>query len=282
MSPVRDSEQASKRRLAGLLAHRFFLRFHLSLILGFSFAIGLLATKVLLLLGLESLLLRWPLAVFAAYGGFLLGIRVWLAYIGLGRHLGGDEEDGSVADGALDVADFGFSSGGGNSGGGISGDLRVPEIPGGSSGSFGGGGASSDFSALAEGGSSIGDSLPSVDLPDLDLGGGDDGCLPVLVLLAIGALLLAVFGVGVYVIWHAPFMLAEAAFEAALAAGLIRSAHRITDPGWIGGTVRASWKPLLWVLVITLLVAAVVEHYVPQARTLLEAIRLLLAATSGQ
>ena len=29
------------------------------------------------------------------------------------------------------------------------------------------------------------------------------------------------------------------------------------------------------------LVAAVVEHYVPQARTLLEAVRLLLAATSG-
>lgn len=280
MRSAGDSEQAGKRKLAGLLAHRFFLRFHLSLILGFSFVVGLLATKGLLLFGLESLLLRWPLAVFAAYGGFLLGIRIWLAYIGLGRHLG-DEDEESVADGALDVADLGFSSGGSSSGSGIGADLRVPEIPGGSSGSFGGGGASSDFAAAAEGGSSLGDSLPSVDLPDLDLGGADDGCLPVLVLLAIAALLLAVFGVGVYVIWQAPFLLAEAAFEAALAAGLIRSAHRITDPGWIGGTVRASWKPLLWVLVITLLVAAVVEHYVPQARTLLEAVRLLLAATSG-
>ena len=280
MRSAGDSEQANKRRLAGLLAHRFFLRFHLSLILGFSFAIGLLATKGLLLLGLESLLLRWPMAVFAAYGGFLLGIRVWLAYIGLGRHLG-DEDEGSVVDGALDVADFGFFSSGGNSGSGIGAGLRVPDIPGGSSGGFGGGGASSDFAALAEGGGSLGDSLPSVDLPDLDLGGADDGCLPVLVLLAIAALLLAVFGVGVYVIWQAPFLLAEAAFEAALAAGLIRSAHRITDPGWIGGTVRASWKPLLWVLGITLLAAVVVEHYVPQARTLLEAVRLLLAATSG-
>lgn len=282
MRSAGDSEQANKRRLAGLLAHRFFLRFHLSLILGFSFAIGLLATKCLLLLGLESLLLRWPMAVFAAYGGFLLGIRVWLAYIGLGRHLGGEDDGGNLADGALDVADFGFSGSSGNSGGGIGGGLRVPEIPGGPSGSFGGGGASSDFAALPEGGGSLGDSLPSVDLPDLDLGGADDGCLPVLVLLAVAALLLAVFGVGIYVIWQAPFMLAEAAFEAALAAGLIRSAHRITDPGWIGGAVRASWKPLLWVLVITLLAAAVVEHYVPQARTLLEAIRLLLAATSGQ
>lgn len=280
MRSVADSEQAGKRRLAGLLAHRFFLRFHLSLILGFSFAIGLLATKGLLLLGLESLLLRWPMAVFAAYGGFLLGIRVWLAYIGLGRHLG-DEDEESVVDGALDVADFGFYSGGGNSGSGIGAGLRVPELPGGSSGSFGGGGASSDFAPLAEAGGSLGDSLPSVDLPDLDLGGADDGCLPVLVLLAIAALLLAVFGVGVYVIWQAPFLLAEAAFEAALAAGLIRSAHRITDPGWIGGTIRASWKPLLWVLTITLLAAAVVEHYVPQARTLMEAVRLLLAATSG-
>lgn len=267
-----DTEASGKRRLAGVLAKRFFLRFHLSLILGFSFAVGLLTTKLLLLLGLEALLVRWPLAVLAAYAGFLLGIRVWLAYVGLGRHLGRNGKDSS-----FDLPDLNFSGGGGCDNAAGSG-FSLPEVPAGSGGSFGGGGASGDFAVLDAGGGGVADALPGIDLPDVDLGGADEGCLPVVILMLILALLAAVFGVGVYVVWQAPFLLAEAAFEAALAAGLVGSARRVDDPGWIGGALRGSWKPFLWVLAITVLMALLVAHFVPQARTLLEAARLLLAS----
>ena len=261
------SNERSKRQLAELLAKRFFLRFHISLILLFSFAAGLLTTRILLALGVESLLWRWPIAVLGAWGGFLLGVRLWLAWIGLGRVL--DRDDGSGSD-VLDLTDIGdcIPSGGGSGSGTLS-ELPVP-VPG---GNFGGGGASAAFSG--DGG---GSTLPSLDLPDIDLGGGDDGCLPIILLLAVLALLAAAAGIGVYMIWQAPLMLAEAAFEAAVAAGMIRSTQRIRDPGWVEGAMRGSWKPFLLVLVVTVLVAAALRHFVPEATTLLEAVRLLWAA----
>ncbi len=256
---------AEKRRLAGLLAKRFFVRFHLSLILLFSFAAGLLTTRVLLALGVETLLWRWPLAAFGAYAGFFLGVRLWLTWIGLGRVL--DRDDGADVSDAGDILDF-VPSGNGSSGGGLSlPDAPVPEVP---AGGFGGGGASADFAA------SEGDSLlPDADLPDVDLGGGDDGCMVVVLLVLVAALLAAALGVTVYMIWQAPLVLAEAAFEAAVAAGMIRSVHRFRDPGWFDGAVRASWKPFLAVLAMMAFVAGAIGHYLPQARTLLEAVRML-------
>lgn len=283
---TRSDEAAGKRRLAGLLATRFLVRFHLTLILGFSFAVGLLATKLMLLSGLDSPLWRWPLAVLAAYGGFLLGVRVWLAYVGLGRHLGNGDDSGADggADGGLgDLPGVDFS---GSGGGGSRGVLdAVGELPlGRGGGNFGGGGASGDFgsTALTDAGGGADFSAPAsgLKLPevDVDLGGVDEGCLPILLLFAIALLLFTVFGVGAYLVWQAPFLLAEAAFEAALAAGLIRTTRRITAPGWVGNTVRASVLPLLGILVLSILLAALVTHFVPDARTLLEAVRLLLAA----
>lgn len=271
---VRDDEAGGKKRLARMLGKRFFLRFHLSLILGFSFAVGLLATKLLLLAGLESLLIRWLLAVLLAYAGFLVGVRVWLAYIGLGRQFG----DG---DSSFDFPNVDFSGSG--SSGGSTGANYVPDLPTGGAGSFGGGGASGDFAGagVADGGNvglsgaSSGIKLPDI---DLDIGGGDDGCLAALLLMVIAAALLAVFGIGFYLVWQAPSLLAEAAFEAALAAGLIKSTRRITDPGWVGGAMKASWLPLLGILVLTALLAFIVEAFVPEAHTLLEAVRLLAAA----
>lgn len=272
---VHDDEAGGKKRLAGMLGKRFFLRFHLSLILGFSFAVGLLATKLLLLAGLESLLIRWSLAVLFAYAGFLIGVRVWLAYIGLGRQFG----DG---DNGFDFPNADFSGSGSSNG--STGASFVPEFSTGGGG-FGGGGASGDFvgAGVVDGGNvslsgaSSGIKLPDVDI-DLDVGGGDDGCLAVLLLMVIAAVLLAVFGIGFYLVWQAPSLLAEAAFEAALAAGLIKSTRRITDPGWVGGAMKASWLPLLGIMALTALLAFIVETFVPEARTLLEAVRMLAAA----
>ncbi|MBL8489401.1 MAG: hypothetical protein JNM82_01325 [Rhodocyclaceae bacterium] len=262
-----------KRRLAGILGRRFFLRFHISLILAFAFATGLLATRGFLALGLDTLHWRWPLALLLAYGAFLLGLRLWLAYVGLGRYVD-DEPD-------VDLPDLGFSGGDGSGGGLSLGDGSLAaDLPDGGlspgSGGFGGGGASGDFATPVAEADSGGGLLSSVKLPDADLGGADDGCLYLLVLAAILALLAAVLGVGIFVIWNAPSILAEAAFEAALAAGLVRPTRRIDHPGWVGGALRGTWKPFALVFAAAMAVAWLAETFAPEARTLPEAIRYIL------
>jgi uncharacterized membrane protein (DUF485 family) len=65
------TEHAMRRRFANWLRERFFLRFHIGLILLGSFLAGLLASMILLSLGLESLALRYGLAVGLGYLAFL-------------------------------------------------------------------------------------------------------------------------------------------------------------------------------------------------------------------
>lgn len=268
-----------KERLAAILGRRFFLRFHISLILAFAFAAGLLATKGFLALGMETLHWRWPLALLFAYGAFLVGVRIWLAYVGLGRYVD-DEPDPELPDlGLLGDTGPGQVPSGIPVTDGLHGCAAPLPDPAPGGGTFGGGGASADFAPPAAEAPAGDGLLSSVKVPDVDLGGGDDGCLYVIVLIAIVALLAAVLGVGVFVVWNAPAILAEAAFEAALAAGLVRSARRVVQPGWIGGALRGSWKPFAGVFAIAMTVAWLAETFAPEARTLPEAIRFIVSMT---
>lgn len=266
-----ESRAQAKRRIAAWLSERFFVRFHFSLILGVAFAVGLLATKSFLALGMETLHWRWPLALLLSYLTFLLCVRLWLGYIGLGRYI----DDGK--DVSLDLPDVSFSGGSGSSGGGVSldvGNLAV-RAPGG--GEFGGAGASGDFSlSVGDSGSGSGGVLSSLGDAVGEVGGGssDEGCLVVLAILVLFAVILAAGG---FMIWQAPNLLAEAAFEAALAAGLVKPLRRIADPGWVGGALRASAWPFALIFVCAMAIAGLAEHYAPAATTLPEAIRILLA-----
>lgn len=269
-----DDEASARRRLAGWLKQRFFVRFHIALILAFAIAVGLLTTRGFFAIGLETMHWRWPIALLAAYAAFLFGVRVWLAYIGLGRYLQNE------ADLNIDLPDAGFSGSGGDGGGVSFADVGGHVVDAmGSQGGFGGGGASGDFSgaAVESLAGSASENVSGIDLPDLDLdlGGADEGCLPLVILVLILALLAAVFGVGAYVVWQAPMLLAEVAFEAALAAGLIRAARRVDEPGWIGGALSASWKPFLLIFLFSLAAAALTEKFAPEARTLPQAIHQL-------
>jgi hypothetical protein len=262
------AESKAKERLALWLNRRFSVRVHFSLILAASFGVGLATTKGFLALGMATMHWRWPIALLAAYLAFLLCVRLWLSYVGLGRYLGDGRES------TLDFPDLNVSGGSGSSGGGgVSLGDALPRV-GGGGGQFGGGGASGDF-ALAAGDSDAGGGLSSSlkSVAGDAFGGSDEGCLVVLVILA---LLAVVFGVGVYMVWQAPALLAEAAFEAALAAGLIKPLRRVADPGWLGGTVRASWVPFLVIFACTMTIAGLAEHYAPDATTLVEAIYLIL------
>ena len=67
-------------RIEKRIAHDYYCRFHMSVILAAVISSGLLASKGLLELGI-SLQYRYPIAVLVSYGVFLLLIRVWIWYV---------------------------------------------------------------------------------------------------------------------------------------------------------------------------------------------------------
>lgn len=258
---------AAKRRLATWLLERFFVRFHLLLIIAFVFFSGLVASRAAMALGADSPLLRYPLVVLASYAAFLLAVRLWLWYAGF--HYGGRKGDWDVGD--VDLPSFGSES----SGNPVE---SVPEIHAGG-GEFGGGGASGDLTPGLNLNEVQPYEAPSLEVPSVDLGdvgGADEGCgVLVLLLLALAALL-AVFGVGVHVLANGPVLLAEAALEAALAAGFFGRLNRIEDPGWVRGAVAASWQYFIVIMSIAVALALAMHSLAPGSRTIVEAFHGLL------
>lgn len=239
----------SRAQVADWLKRRFLLRLHMFWILSGTFLAGVLSTNLLVELNVNILWFRYTVAVCAAYLVFLVLIRLWLWYVGTRTQASPD------ADGADMMVDF-FSH------------LRidggaVPDLGGG--GAFGGGGATgswgdADVQSLASAPS------PSVDLP---------GCFDVddaFAVVLLVALVLAVLVAGFYIIWTAPAILAEVAFEAALAGVLAKRAKKIDRPGWVGAVWRATVWPFLGVLLVAGALGAYAQYQCPDANQLSEAL----------
>ncbi|SRR6266511_794425 len=77
-----DDVDARHRALANTLAGRFWLRFHMSLMLAVAFSAGALGNRLLLEWPVHHAALRWLLALASAYGAFFIAMRLWLAYVG--------------------------------------------------------------------------------------------------------------------------------------------------------------------------------------------------------
>ncbi|MCW5557219.1 MAG: hypothetical protein KIT22_05220, partial [Verrucomicrobiae bacterium] len=94
-------------RIERRLLMRRFPRLEMTLLLGFSGMAAALASFLLLQAGLESMALRYPIAVAAGYGAFLLLLRLWLRL----------QADGpsvlESADGGVDLCDAAWYRGGG-------------------------------------------------------------------------------------------------------------------------------------------------------------------------
>lgn len=257
--------QLTREKVKRYLVQRFYTRFHMSLILASSGLAAMLGNWVLLhAADVTQMWIRYPVAVALSYLTFLAGVWLWLQYVGLG-----EERSESLVDG-LDVPDL--SGGGGGCGG------SLPDAFGqGGGGQFGGGGASgtwsgggSPSSALVESGGSSGSSFKLGDgggFGDLD----GDGLVLLLLALALAAAILLSSG---YVIWFAPDILSEAAFGAALAGGLARTAKRQDGEGWVAGVVRKTWWPFAIVLVLAQSVAVYAAVNYPGASTLRQAISM--------
>jgi len=243
---------------------RFLVRFHMTLLLLGVCASGMLASKVLFEVGLRSMLVRYLIAVCISYLVFFILMRVWLWYVGATPK---DDSPASALDpcdaidvgqvsldvartGATNLSDGVFSGTGGDFGGGGATDM------------WGGPSAASQSVHSSVVTTSSGGSSSKSGGWDFDL--GDEA----IVLIALGILLLVIFGAGAYLVYAAPEILAEAAFEALLAAGLIKASRKITRRGWIGSVLRATWVPFVIVLLMTGIFGWVAQTQYPDAARL--------------
>ncbi len=271
MGKFRDSLFRRKRFLRRI-RERFFVRFHMALILVATALSGLLASKVLLEAGIGSMTARYPLAVLLSYLAFFAFVRTWLWYVAAASP-GGADRPRETAEGVLDALDIPVPDG-------LPSTVEKAIRFGG--GQAGGGGAGGSFDVVAADAGGVPAPGPDAARAAVDAAGkaiegageaagdavsglfdADEGILP---LLLLGALLAAVLGAGIYLVWQAPSILPDAAFDAALAASLLRGARRIEAPDWTAGVFRTTWKPFLWVLAVTVAVALVAGHYYPHAR----------------
>ncbi len=252
---IAKTEPGSEKRFRQQILHDYFVRFHMVLILSAVIASGVLASKLLLELGLHSMRLRYAIAVLGSYLVFLLLVRVWIWYVCRAHNR-------SMAVGNFNVGSI--QVGGGGSGGSMS----EPLVFGG--GSSGGGGASDSWGDdIPTGGSSqaAASSLPSSSGGskfgsfDIDLGDGDDW----LILVLLAALVLSIVLSCGYLIYVAPNLLPEAAWQAVLASSLTRVTKRIDHEDWIRSVLRASAIPFAVVLVFATALGWVAHQHCPHA-----------------
>lgn len=246
-----------KGRFLQWVRQRFLLRFHMTFMLLAAFAVGLIVTKILLEIHLNVLWLRYLIAVVVAYATFILLIKLWLLYLGLRARR--EQDLGSLdlpADLAQAVCEIGDSSS-------VTGSVFEAD-----GGRFGGGGATETWGSP--------EAIHSSAAP-IETGRGGSGCLSldlddgILVVLVV-ALVLSVLLVGAYLIWAAPAILAEAAFEAALASALVRRAKRIDNVGWVGSVVRATVWPFAIVLALSIATGWYAQRRCPGATKIVHAL----------
>lgn len=246
--------EMKKERFMSRFRRRFLLRFHMSLILTATCLSGALFSKCLLFLSVTDPLVRYPLSAALSYLLFFLFIKLWLWYVSTSI----PQQTADSADALAETGDLvGLPS---NLGAGVPEAVIDPFA--GEGGSFGGGGASGSFGDAAEAvGDKIGDPVP-----DLDEGPG-------FVLVALGVFLAVVFGAALFLIYSAPTILSEAAFEFLLAGSLIKRSKKIDDPDWMGSVLGATWLPFALVLALSVAVGWILHAYCPEAARIADLFR---------
>lgn len=262
--------------------NRLPLRLHMTLIILATGLSGLLTTRCLLAAGVESIVIRYPLAVLFSYFVFFILIKLWLKYLAVTNVQQVREKKSPLGD-ALSNIDIPTCGDSGGSFSGSGGHFA------GGGGQFSGGGASGGFdhvgvlitegpgnTVVEHGGSALGDTVGDVAGEAVSALGDEGGLVGIVVLAVIGTVVAIVLGAGVYMIYEAPFILSEAAFEVVLAASLVRSSRAMNDPDWIGSVFRTTRLPFGISLLIAWVGAMVIHSYYPEVTRISELMRQVL------
>lgn len=222
---------------------RFLLRFHMFLITAAMLMSGVVLSKVMWLLGVRSLLFRYPIAVLASYAIFFVLLRIWLYYVSTQDSEESEHTDGNVvsindAPDATDLLDSELV------------DAGVDVI---------GGGVRHGSQAVSK--------ASKFELGDLQDGDGEG-----LVLILLLAVLVAIFGSSLYLIWEAPTLLTEVAVQMVLATSLRRATKQMSAPDWAGSVLGKTWIPFAIVFALTIIFAFAASYYCPTATRMTDVI----------
>jgi hypothetical protein len=269
--------KAFKRRLTEKIAKSYFVRFHMLIILSATILSGVICSKIMVLLGVTRMPLRYGIAIVLSYMMFFLFIKLWLLYIGVGRNTRPQnvkKEDSAWTANVLPLPDGSISDAGDA---GVFNGLR--------GGASGGGGAVRGFAeniAGMEGAANTGTG-PVVDAAGTagDAAGGildaaDDSILTVIAIVLLITLALSVFIAGGYLIWSAPAILSDAAFHALLVAGFARKVKQAEETCWETTIFKATWWAFLMVLIFSVAFGIIAQMVFPEAVTIKDFIAFLL------
>jgi len=267
-----DVALPNKALIGASLKRHFLLRLHMAVILGGTFATGVAATRLLLGLHLFNMAWRYGISVCLAFAVFIGLIKLWLAYIAFcatraarTRSAGGIDTGGGDWFNCLD-----FSSSGS--------DVDAPSF-GGGGGKFGGGGATGSWGDAEPVSANSNMPVMASSVSSKSSSGGSGGGLSLdvdgdlgIILLLIGLVVVMALA-ALWVLYAAPAILSEAAFQAALSASLIRHTKKISnDHCWEGSVVRSTILPFLAVLILAVVLGWYAQHQCPSAIRLHDAI----------
>ncbi|BDT60055.1 hypothetical protein MasN3_35490 [Massilia varians] len=199
---------------------------------------GFGASVAMLAAGVDTMALRYALAMGVAYLAFLLLLWLWLR-TSAADYLDFLPSDGPGGQASANDAAAGFSGGGG---------------------SFDGGGASGNVDFGTQ--DSVSDAI--ADAP-LDVGAeADETVMPlVVILLAVGIALSSLF-----VIWSAPILFAEILVDALLAAGLYRRLRVLEPQHWMLAALKRTILPFVLTTLTVVAAGWGMQAYAPEARSL--------------
>lgn len=250
------------------LRKRRWLRLHITLIGLFTFLSCWGISSALLHAGVASLPMRHAGALLGAYGVYLLLLWTWSHYL-LSRDDGWDFADG------LNAIDIGPS--GGNR------TAASPAFRSGGGGDFGGGGATGSWSDDVATSSSKGifDGAGDAVSETMEgLGNADEDAviaIPVIVVIGIATLLAAALGFAVVGLFGIE-VLVGVAVEIAFASAGGAIALKARREGWMAHAIKRTAGPMAAVLIASVLSSMLVAHWLPDVKTLPDAIRLISSA----
>lgn len=244
--------------LKQLLVRDTFPRVEMALMLSLTGLVGFLASALLLHLGLDTMAIRYAVAVVVAYATFLLLVRGWTA-----RHLYGRRSRIDPVD-FVDVPTPEFQAvpedhsdvfgGGSFGGGGAGGSFEAPEVAGSAASSIEVSSVAGDL-VSGTGSSVAGDAI----------GSAADEAWPLVLVVAV----LAGTVVGTFMaLWAAPALLAEILLDAMIVGGMVRQLRRTDRPHWTLGVLGRTWIPAMSLLVLLAGSGWGMQAWVPQAQSI--------------
>ncbi len=251
-----------KRRFKKQFAKKVFTRFHMSLILFGTILSGVIFSKVLLVARLHHIIARFALVLLFAYICFFILMKLWLHY------LTGPYRKRNIAENMIDIVDAATSTPD------FSSTSSAPNMTG-HAGEFGGAGASgswADAGGATDGAEAMGDAATEA-VGETVSGIADEGGI---ILVPLILLLVVLFGGGIYLIYEAPVIISEAAFELILATTLIKKASAIDNPNWTGSVFRATWAAFALTMVVAVIAGWLIMAGCPQAIKIADVFRLCI------